>query len=229
VWTDKREYDKAIKDFDEAITLDPKYAHAYYNRGVAWYSKGEYDKANCDFTEAMTLDPKYANAFYNRGLTWWVKGEYNKAIADFDNAITLDPKDALTYYNRAKVCTKMKKYDEAVRGFEKALELNPTCKILCAFAGFRASCPEVKYRDGKKAVELAKKAIETAGAGANWEHSDTLAMACAEAGDFEQAVAEQRKAIEMLKGEKDYDKDDLKQAEARLELYKAKKPYRGEE
>lgn len=54
-------------------------------------------------------------------------------------------------------------------------------------------------------------------------------MACAEAGDFELAVTEQRKAIGMLKAEKFADKDDIKKAEARLELYRAKKPYRDEE
>jgi hypothetical protein len=43
------------------------------------------------------------------------------------------------------------------------------------------------------------------------------------------AVAEQRKAIEMLKAEKTPDAEDLKKAEARLELYRAKKPYRDEE
>jgi tetratricopeptide (TPR) repeat protein len=127
------------------------------------------------------------------------------------------------------VCTTLKKYDEAVSGFEKALELNPTRDILSAFAKFRAGCPEGKYRDGAKAVALAKKAIEKAGKAADWGYSDAMAMAYAEAGDFEQAVAEQRKAIEMLKGEKNPDKDDLKKAEARLELYKAKRPYRDEE
>jgi hypothetical protein len=34
-WLDKKEYDKAIKDFDEAIRLDPKFAGAFYYRGIA--------------------------------------------------------------------------------------------------------------------------------------------------------------------------------------------------
>lgn len=56
-----------------------------------------------------------------------------------------------------------------------------------------------------------------------------LAAAYAESGDFELAVAEQRKAIELLKAEKNPDPDDLKKAEARLQLYRDKKPYRDEE
>jgi len=32
----KQEYDKAIKDFDEAIRLDPNNEMAFNNRGLAW-------------------------------------------------------------------------------------------------------------------------------------------------------------------------------------------------
>ena len=32
---EKGEWDKAIKDFDEALRLDPKYANAIYNRARA--------------------------------------------------------------------------------------------------------------------------------------------------------------------------------------------------
>ena len=59
-WHQKREYDKAIADYDEAIKLDPKNALAYSNRGDAWRMKGEYDKAIADYGEAIKLDPKNA-------------------------------------------------------------------------------------------------------------------------------------------------------------------------
>src|SRR5215207_2933712 len=65
-WADKREFDKAIKDYDEAIRLDPKYADAFNNRGLAWAGKREFDKAIKDYDEAIRLDPKEAIVFYNR-------------------------------------------------------------------------------------------------------------------------------------------------------------------
>jgi hypothetical protein len=37
--------DNAIKDYDEAIRLDPKYTDAFFNRGFAWTVKKDYDKA----------------------------------------------------------------------------------------------------------------------------------------------------------------------------------------
>ena len=62
--------DRAIADYTEAIRLDPKYANAYSNRGVAYSDKGDKDRAIADFTEAIRLDPKYADAYNNRGFAY---------------------------------------------------------------------------------------------------------------------------------------------------------------
>lgn len=58
MYREKGDYDRAIADFDEAIRLDPKYAHAYENRAKAYASKGDYDRANTDRNEAIRLDRK---------------------------------------------------------------------------------------------------------------------------------------------------------------------------
>jgi tetratricopeptide (TPR) repeat protein len=54
-WYEKGEYDKAIKDYDEAVRLNPKDDGAFFNRGVAWKAKGENEKAEKDFAEAKRL------------------------------------------------------------------------------------------------------------------------------------------------------------------------------
>lgn len=48
------EHDKAIADFTEAITLDPKNAEVYY-RGSAYRHMGERVKAEADLTRAKEL------------------------------------------------------------------------------------------------------------------------------------------------------------------------------
>jgi len=82
----KREHDKAIADFTEAIRLSPKHAKAYRNRGIHYYLTGEHDKAIAEWTEAIQLNPKYADAYFNRGNAYADKGERAKAEADFAKA-----------------------------------------------------------------------------------------------------------------------------------------------
>ncbi|QLJ52798.1 MAG: hypothetical protein Sv326_0623 [Candidatus Fermentimicrarchaeum limneticum] len=48
-------YDMAIKDFDRAIGLLPKYADAYKNRSLAYFFRGEYEKARQDEEKAKEI------------------------------------------------------------------------------------------------------------------------------------------------------------------------------
>ena len=53
----KKDFDQALRDYSEAIRLDPNYAHAYLNRGVLLADKRELDRALPDFDAAIRLDP----------------------------------------------------------------------------------------------------------------------------------------------------------------------------
>ena len=121
----KANMDRAIADYTEAIRLDPKYAIAYSNRGLAYRDKGEHDRAIADYTEAIRLDPKYANAYNNRGLAYWRKGENDRAIADYTEAIRLDPKYANAYNNRGLAYRDKGDTDRAIADFTEAIRLDP--------------------------------------------------------------------------------------------------------
>ena len=55
-WFDKGDFDNAIRDYTQAIRLDPKSAVAYCNRGLAWSNKGDFDKAIAAYAEAGDFD-----------------------------------------------------------------------------------------------------------------------------------------------------------------------------
>ena len=62
MWSDKGEWDKAIGDYDKAIALNPKYAEAFHNRGIAWEAKKDRVRALEDYRAAVKLQPDFARA-----------------------------------------------------------------------------------------------------------------------------------------------------------------------
>ena len=87
--------DLAIKEYTQAIEIDPKLPQAYLNRGNAYIAQGDYDRAIADCHKAIALNPKFAEAYHNRGLAYALKGDYAFALIDLDTAIALDPKNDL--------------------------------------------------------------------------------------------------------------------------------------
>jgi tetratricopeptide (TPR) repeat protein len=213
------EYDPAITDYSEAIRLKPNVAGYYSGRGIAYRTKKEFDLALADYSKSLEIDPKNAVTYNNRGMVWDDKKEYEKAIADLTESVKLNPKYAIAFDNRGNVHRRAKHWAEATADYKKAIELDP--KYAAAFnslAWQAATCPDAKLREGKAAVEWGKKAVELTPT-SNTRNS--LAAAYAEAGDFDQAVAEQTKAL---------DNKNLSAAirtayQQRLELYKSKKPF----
>ena len=74
--------DRAIADYDIAITLDPNRAVAFFNRATALMEKGEIDRALFDFDHAIELDPTSADAHVGRGRAYYQKKDYAAALAD---------------------------------------------------------------------------------------------------------------------------------------------------
>ena len=72
---------------------------------------------------------------------------------------------------------------------------------------------------------MAKQALDRAGKDTNGEYEAALAAAYAETGDFDLAIAEQKKVL----ADTSLDKQDRERMEKRLALYQNKKPYRMED
>jgi tetratricopeptide (TPR) repeat protein len=215
----KGERDKAIADYTKALAIDPKNVNSYINRGAVWHAKGEHDKAIADYTKALAIDPKNVNAYINRGSAWHAKGEDDKAIVDYTKALAIDPKNVNAYISRGAVWHAKVKYGEAIADYTKAVAIAPKAhRAYLNLAFIHATCPDAKFRDGKKSVENASKADELTG-GKDPAVLHTLAAAYAESGDFAKAQEWQEKAIELAPEEW------KKELRARLELYKQGKPY----
>ena len=178
-------------------------------------------KAIADFNEAIVLDPKSADAYCQRGRMWSKKREYDKAIADFDKSLRINPKDSSAYSERGFAWKNKGEYERAIADYKEALRVDPTdAWAYCGVAWIRATCGEERRsRRNDRGAEFAAKACKLT----SWkddDYLDTLAAAYAEAGQFDKAVEWQAKALVLAPS------TDRAAFQARLDLYKAGKPYR---
>lgn len=218
----KADYDGAIEDFTRALTLNPSDPQALHDRGIAWFSKGDYDKAVADYTAALSINPLSAEAFHNRGGAWLYKKAYQRAIEDFSKVLDINPNDFEAYSHRGTARFYNCDYEKALADQFKAIEINPNHFEACLNAAWLlAVCPDAGCRNGEKAVETAKKAVEM---NPGPDTLDTLAAAYAEAGNFEDAVSTQKSMIASLNAESSAQK--MSEYMKRLEAYQAGRPWR---
>jgi tetratricopeptide (TPR) repeat protein len=216
--------ENAMDYFSSVFRMNPQNDDAFARRAAAHEKKGELDPAIRDLDEAIRLNPTIPVWWSNRGNAWIDKKEFDKAIKDFDIAVRLDPKYANAFNDRGHCWIVKKEYAKAIADFDAAIRLAPTNPYpLNDKAWLLATCADAKIRDGKTAMQLAKRACELS----DWKDTgllDTLAAACAEAGQFDDAVKWQQKALE----DSEYAKEFGAAAKIKLQMYKEKKPYREE-
>ncbi len=217
---ERGEVEQAIADFTETLRLAPNHAGALNNRGNAYRQKGDLDAALADFTAAIAAAPTFALPFYNRANTLADRGDYNAALADYTAALRLEAKDLLLYHNRARVHVQLGNYEAAIADNLEALNLYPddarTCNNL---AWLWSTSPRLEQRDPERAITFARRACELT----QWQVAgflDTLAAAYAAAGQFTEAIEQQRRAIELAS------ENDKAEYQSRLALYEAGQSYR---
>src|SRR5947209_354736 len=80
----KGDTERAIRDFDQALLLNPNFVRALGNRGTVYMDKKDYNRAIEDFDRVIQLDPTNVLGFNNRGVANVRKGDYDRAIQDFN-------------------------------------------------------------------------------------------------------------------------------------------------
>lgn len=136
---------KAIKTFDKARGLDPKFALAYAGLADAYALQNlyqippppdAYEKAKQNALKAIELDPNLAEAHASLGyVLFYGDRESERAIAELGRAIELNPGYSTAYHWMALILSAVGRHDEAVRNITKAVELEPKSAIIQTAAG----------------------------------------------------------------------------------------------
>jgi tetratricopeptide (TPR) repeat protein len=127
---------EAIKNFDQAIALDPKFADAHGNRANILVDVDMPDEALKSFDRALELNPTSGPDWLNRGALLQQMGRHAEALASLDKAVVCGADGAAAQVNRGNALKDLghldaaggalasPRFDEAAAAYAKAIKLD---------------------------------------------------------------------------------------------------------
>ncbi len=197
--------------------------YTHYRIGVGLERRHEYAKAIAEFQMALAEQPNHAESLYLLASCLARLHREQEAMSYARKAAALAPNSQLIHSLLGGLYSSLGQYSDALAYLELAHAANPgDVAVANNLAWLLATCPEPRYRNGPRALRLARQACE-ATAHKSPPLLDSLAAAYAETGQFDQAVATTRQALEIVRSNPKASTETL---ESRLKLYEAGQPYR---
>ncbi|MFN2510440.1 MAG: winged helix-turn-helix domain-containing tetratricopeptide repeat protein [Pyrinomonadaceae bacterium] len=135
LFLEKRNPQKAIAEFQQAINLDPNYALAYTGLADAYIWQASftsdadselYAKAKTATDKALELDPNLADAHSSVGrIKYSYEWDWAGAEKSFRRAIELNPNNVNAHQFYARLLAIIGRYEEGLAEIHKARELDP--------------------------------------------------------------------------------------------------------
>lgn len=224
VFAQKGQVDKAMAEYRRALALDPHLPKARVNLAGILMDRGQLDEAIGHLRIALAVQPWVTGGHKTLGVALAKKGQWREAIAEFQKALQAEPGSDELYKNLGLACEKANDAPLAIPALQKALEINPdNIDAADSLAWILSTSTNASLRNGADARALAQHALELAGPD-NPFILRTLAAAEAELGNYQEAAATARKALENAVKQK---QAELRvKIEADLKFYQAGKPAR---
>jgi tetratricopeptide (TPR) repeat protein len=214
---------EALVEFYEAQRLAPWRFEICNDIANILYDDGKIPEALAEFQTAVRLKPEIPYLHNNVGNALVQLGRFDEAMQEYTNALKLDPNYSWTHFQLGNALLKQGRDTEALDQFHDALRLDPdNFQILAYLARVLAAEENPKLRDGQTALLYAFKANLLTG-GTQPFVLDSLGMACAEVGRFDDAQEAMQRAVALTNTVKINNLNELRQ---RLELYQHQQPWR---
>src|SRR6202140_2271702 len=158
--------EKAIAEFEHAISVDNNYSPAYaamglaYTTGFQWKDRGKdwLEKAATQWERGLAVTPKLAEGHTCLGNVFFSKGRYEDAVQQFQRSLDLDHNNDEALRSLAAAYQKLGNPTAAAEAYRKAFLLCPNYwGVYSAFGAFYYN--QARYSD---AVGMFNKTIELA-------------------------------------------------------------------
>ena len=84
-------YDEAIKEYQAAIRINPRYDSPHFNLGLLYFEKKDYKRAIDSFSKTLELNPEFIKAYNYLGEAYAKTGRREEALFYWDQSLKLDP------------------------------------------------------------------------------------------------------------------------------------------
>jgi tetratricopeptide (TPR) repeat protein len=214
------EHETARGHYRKALDLNlnlPDEAQVHHHLGIIEAQIGSVDRAIEEYRTALALYPGLIGARIDLGSALNQLGRYREAIELYSQVVKVDPKNSRARRGEAVALSSIGQWQEAHQLLEEGWRAMPeSVELLHALARLLATADDPKVRNGERALDLAQRTLRS---GTTPSRLETLAMASAAAGLFDDAVRLQRRVIRMMTW--DGHLDALPRLEANLARYRA--------
>jgi tetratricopeptide (TPR) repeat protein len=184
----------ARSQFEEALKASPDYARAHYSLAVLAVENGQLREAIERFSSALKREPGYVEARLGLAGSLRRTARPGESLSHYELAMKEDPRNAEAAFGYAMALVQLRRFAQArdrLGEFAKAHQDDP--RFIHALARVLAASPDDRVRDGQRAMTLVQELLSTQQK--TPDLGETMAMALAALGRFEEAASLQRDLI----------------------------------
>lgn len=119
------QYDKALADFNTAISINDTVARYYNQRGIVFTNVGNYAEAVMNFQTALKYDENLNYIHNNLAIALEKAGFKEQAVEHYKINLKRHPYYADSYYNLGRIAYSEGRYKQAIKMLSKSNDLNP--------------------------------------------------------------------------------------------------------
>ena len=114
------EFELALKDYDQAIRINPDFLDPYNNRGAVRMALNQYEQAFSDFDLCVRKNARFFPAYLNRGQAEHHLGRHEDAVRDLTIALERMGESGSAYNYRARSYAELGQYAPALQDARRA-------------------------------------------------------------------------------------------------------------
>lgn len=193
----------AVVYLRRALSLRARFPRVWQALGQALVRLGRLDEALKAYARAVHVEPQNAKAYLEYGAALAHRQQLDQAVEVYERALELDPTMSTAAFNLSLVHEARQQQSEALNVLRRGLRWTPNQPLLAErLAWILATTSDPKLRDGKEAVDVAERLVQSVPERLA-EALEAQAAALAAVGRFDAAVRAAQRAVDLAEQRND--------------------------